>query len=94
MNLAYRDSERLCTGGTIMTLVEFLYIIDPVQAKRFTRLNGSSAKIAAEGIIRHVKACKHLQINPDISAIREIIDDAAFGRQVYMETDNDCGIIT
>ena len=41
--------------------------------------------IATEGIIRHLAACDRMDVNPDISAVREIIDDALNGRRVYAE---------
>ena len=41
--------------------------------------------IATEGIIRHLAACDRMDVNPDISAIREIIDDALSGKRVYAE---------
>jgi hypothetical protein len=48
-------------------------------------LTGTASEIATEGIIRHLAACDRMDVNPDISAVREIIDDALNGRRVYAE---------
>jgi hypothetical protein len=63
--------------------------IDHIQARRFLKLNGPTLDIASEGIIRHLKACERMDVNPDASAVREIIDDAMNGRRVFAETSND-----
>jgi hypothetical protein len=47
---------------------------------------GVAAEIATEGIIRHLRACDRMDVNPDTSAVREIIDDALNGRRVYAES--------
>jgi hypothetical protein len=60
--------------------------IDHIQARRFSKLNGMSLDIATEGIIRHLKACDRMDVNPETSAVREIIDDALNGRRVFAET--------
>jgi hypothetical protein len=67
-------------------LEERLKKIDHIQARRFSKLNGGSLVIATEGIIRHLRACDRMDVNPDISAVREIIDDALNGRRVFAET--------
>ena len=36
--------------------------------------------IASEGVIRHLRSCERMEVRPDTSAIREIIDDALKGR--------------
>jgi hypothetical protein len=36
--------------------------------------------------LRHLRACDRMDVNPDTSAVREIIDDALNGRRVYAET--------
>lgn len=59
--------------------------INPAQAQRFSNLRGTAKHIATEGIIRHLKACDRMNVNPDCSAIREIIDDALNGLRVYAE---------
>lgn len=72
-----------------MTLQERILQIDHIQARRFTKLTGDSIDIATQGIIRHLRACARMDVNPDASAIREIIDDALNGRRVFAETSND-----
>jgi hypothetical protein len=72
-----------------MTLQERILQIDHIQARRFTKLTGDSIDIATQGIIRHLRACARMDVNPDASAIREIIDVALNGRRVFAETSND-----
>jgi hypothetical protein len=72
-----------------MTLQERILQIDHIQARRFAKLSGTALEIAAEGIIRHLRACARMDVNPDASAVREIIDDALNGRKVFAETSND-----
>ena len=63
--------------------------IDHIQARRYSKLNDIALEIATEGIVRHLRACDKMDVNPDASAVREIIDDALNGRRVYAETSND-----
>ena len=72
-----------------MTLQDRILQIDHIQARRFSKLAGDSVEIATEGIIRHLRACARMEVNPDASAVREIIDDALNGRRVFAETSND-----
>lgn len=72
-----------------MTMEDRLLQIDHIQARRYSSLNKVTKEIANEGIIRHLRACAKMDINPDASAIREIIDDALNGRRIYAETDED-----
>lgn len=72
-----------------MTLQDRILQIDHIQARRFSKLAEDSVEIAAEGIIRHLRACARMEVNPDASAVREIIDDAINGRRVFAETSND-----
>lgn len=72
-----------------MTLQERILQIDHIQARRFAKLQGEAVDIASEGIIRHLRACAKMDVNPDASAVREIIDDALNGRRVFAETSND-----
>jgi hypothetical protein len=72
-----------------LPLDERLLRIDHIQARRFSKLSGPTLDIATEGIIRHLRACDRMDVNPDTSAVREIIDDALNGRRVYAETAND-----
>ena len=72
-----------------MTLQDRILQIDHIQARRFSKLTGDAVDIATEGIIRHLRACVRMDVNPDASAVREIIDDALNGRRVFAETSND-----
>ena len=72
-----------------MTLQDRILQIDHIQARRFSKLAGDTMEIATEGIIRHLRACARMDVNPDASAVREIIDDAINGRRVFAETSND-----
>lgn len=68
-----------------MTLLERLRDIDPIQARRYERLSGRAEEIAYHGIVRHFNACDRNGIDPDVAAVREIIDDALNGRAIYAE---------
>ncbi|HSK74215.1 MAG TPA: hypothetical protein VK892_21125 [Pyrinomonadaceae bacterium] len=72
-----------------MTLIDRILQIDHIQARRFSKLSGAALEIATEGVIRHLRACARMDVNPDASAVREIIDDALNGRRVFAETSND-----
>ena len=72
-----------------MTLQDRVLQIDHIQARRFSKLEGEPLEIASEGIVRHLKACARMEVNPDASAVREIIDDALNGRRVFAEVSND-----
>ena len=67
----------------VMTLEERLIEIDLIQARRFVKLRDESLAIAVGGIVRHLRACERMEVNPDASAIREIIDDAVRGNKFY-----------
>jgi hypothetical protein len=73
----------------ILPLEERLLRIDHIQARRYSKLNGAAVNIATEGILRHLRACDRMDVNPDVSAVREIIDDALNGRRIFAETAND-----
>lgn len=73
----------------LLLLNERIIRIDHIQARRYSKLNGAALEIATQGIVRHLRACDKMDVNPDASAIREIIDDAINGRRVYAETSND-----
>lgn len=79
----------MATPGKPMTLQDRLMQIDYMQAKRFKKLTGETLEIATEGIIRHLRACARMDVNPDASACREIIDDAINGKKFFAETNND-----
>ncbi len=72
-----------------MTLQDRILQVDHIQARRFSKLSGVTLEIASEGIIRHLKACARMDVSPDSSAVREIIDDALNGRRVFAEGNND-----
>ncbi len=76
-----------------ITLQDRILQIDHIQAKRFGNLPADVQKIAAEGIIRHLRACARMDINPDASAVSEVIDDAFRGRKVWKETETDDAFI-
>lgn len=69
----------------LIQLDDRLKNIDHIQARRFAKLTGPAQEIATEGIIRHLRACDRMDVNPDVAAVREIIDDALNGRRVYAE---------
>jgi hypothetical protein len=84
--LLFRRREyRIVNLDRGLPLAERLQRIDHIQARRFSKLIGTVLEIATEGIIRHLAACDRMDVNPDISAVREIIDDALNGRRVYAE---------
>ena len=88
----WRSRERrinIVAAARPMTLQDRVLQIDHIQARRFSKLAGDAVEIAAEGIIRHLRACARMDVNPDASAVREIIDDALNGRRVFAETSND-----
>lgn len=72
-----------------LPLNERILRIDHIQARRYSKLNGVALDIATEGIVRHLRACDRMDVNPDTSAVREIIDDALNGRRVFAETGDD-----
>ncbi len=72
-----------------VTLQDRILQIDHIQARRFSKLTGDPLDIASEGIVRHLRACARMDVNPDASAVREIIDDAINGRRVFAEVSND-----
>jgi hypothetical protein len=78
--------EVVVTFDTHLPLNERLLKIDHIQARRYSKLGGIALEIATEGIIRHLKACDRMDVNPETSAVREIIDDALNGRRVFAET--------
>ena len=68
-----------------LPLDERIMRIDHIQARRYSKLGGAALEIATQGILRHLRACDRMDVNPDISAVRENIDDALNGRRVYAE---------
>ena len=78
--------KAIVTFDTHLPLNERLMRIDHIQARRYSKLNGVALEIATEGIVRHLKACDRMDVNPETSAVREIIDDALNGRRVFAET--------
>jgi len=84
-----KEGEYKVAAAKQMTLQDRILQIDHIQARRFAKLSGAALDIATEGIIRHLRACARMDVNPDASAVREIIDDALNGRRVFAETSND-----
>lgn len=78
--------DAIVTFDTHLPLNERLLRIDHIQARRYSKLIGVALEIATEGIVRHLKACDRMDVNPETSAVREIIDDALNGRRVFAET--------
>ncbi|HKP68195.1 MAG: hypothetical protein ABI857_00070 [Acidobacteriota bacterium] len=76
-------------AAKLMTLQDRILQIDHIQARRYSKLTEDAIEIATQGIIRHLRACARMEVNPDASAVREIIDDALNGRRVFAETSND-----
>ena len=76
-------------AAKLMTLQDRILQIDHIQARRYSKLTEDAMDIATQGIIRHLRACARMEVNPDASAVREIIDDALNGRRVFAETSND-----
>jgi hypothetical protein len=66
---------------------ERVFQIDESEARRFAKLDPEALDIATEGIVRHFEACKNMGVRPDVSAIREVIEDATNGRAIYAEPD-------
>ena len=85
----FNRGEEEVAAAKPMTLQERVLQIDHIQARRLSKLTGDALEIASEGIIRHLRACARMDVNPDASAVREIIDDAINGRRVFAETSND-----
>ncbi len=83
------EEEYMAATAKAMTLQDRIVQIDHIQARRFGKLRGETLEIATEGIIRHLRACARMDVNPDASAVREIIDDSLNGRRVFAETSND-----
>ncbi len=87
--IKYEGGEYKVAAAKPMTLQDRILQNDQIQSRRFSKLGGATLEIASEGIIRHLKACARMDVNPDASAVREIIDDALNGRRVFAETSND-----
>jgi hypothetical protein len=82
----WEDKESTVTFDRHLPLDERILRIDHIQARRYSKLTGVALEIATQGIIRHLRACDRMDVNPDTSAVREIIDDALNGRRVFAET--------
>src|SRR5207244_4290092 len=87
--LTHKEKGQKVAAARPMTLQDRVLQIDHIQARRFSKLSGDAVDIAAEGIIRHLRACSRMDVNPDASAVREIIDDALNGPVVFDVTSND-----
>jgi N-acetylglutamate synthase-like GNAT family acetyltransferase len=80
------DSHAARIDNRGRSMEERLSSIDPIQARRYYGLSGEASEVATDGIRRHLSACDRMDVNPDPSAIREIIDDALKGRRVIVES--------
>jgi hypothetical protein len=80
------DKKVTVTFDRHLPLDERILRIDHIQARRYSKLSGVAFEIATQGILRHIRACDRMDVNPDTSAVREIIDDALNGRRVFAET--------
>lgn len=89
VGIIMEEEYKVAAAARQMTLQDIILQIDHIQARRFSKLSGAPLQIATEGIIRHLRACARMDVNPDASAVREIIDDALNGRRVFAETSND-----
>lgn len=85
-NRGLEGKEAAVTFDRHLPLDERILRIDHIQARRYSKLTGVAMEIATQGIIRHLRACDRMDVNPDTSAVREIIDDALNGRRVFAET--------
>jgi hypothetical protein len=84
-NRLSEEKRVIVTFNRHLPLDERILRIDHIQARRYSKLGGVALEIATEGIIRHLRACDRMDVNPDTSAVREIIDDAVNGRRVFAE---------
>ncbi len=69
------------------SIEERLNRLDKIQARRFSKLEPEARRIAIVGINRHFRACDKHKIFVDLGAIREIIDDAIKGWQMWRESE-------
>jgi N-acetylglutamate synthase-like GNAT family acetyltransferase len=79
------DSYAARLNNRGLPMEERLSAIDPIQARRYNRLTGEALEVASDAIRRHLRACDRTDVNPDPSAIRQIIEDALQGRRVIIE---------
>ena len=70
-------------------LYERILRIDRIQARRFGQLTGLALEIAVGGIIRHLKACERMGVEPEMTALREIMDDGIGGRSTWEKVNDD-----
>lgn len=77
-------------------VLKILKQVDIKQAKRYENLKFPATLIATKGILRHFQAWRReaqtddqLIARVDASAIREIIDDALNGIEIYKQANND-----
>jgi hypothetical protein len=85
-NITFGGDNVIVTFDRHLPLDERILRIDHIQARRYSKLGGVAREIATQGILRHLRACDRMDVNPDTSAVREIIYDALNGRRVFAET--------
>lgn len=88
MNTAIKATVPI-SDSAAKILEKMIFDFDRSQAARFKKLNGATRDIAAVGIVRHLRSCQRMNVPPDASAVREIIDDALSGRRVWAMTGDD-----
>lgn len=63
--------------------------IEPALGRMYMRLAGISRKTAYTGVLRHLTACRSINHPPEKNAIREILEDAAAGRNFFGTVSDD-----
>jgi hypothetical protein len=51
----------------------------------YARLSLFSKQIARAGLLRHIRACRAMTVDIDVSAVCEILNDAKHNRKIYAE---------
>lgn len=58
-------------------------------ATKFGNLPADRRTMAARGIAIYERNCRRAGVDPDVSAMREIIEDARAGLYIYLENERD-----
>ena len=64
------EGEDKVAAAKLMTLQERVLQIDHIQARRLSKLADETLEIASEGIIRHLRACARMDVEPPGSSRR------------------------